>query len=159
MSKGQSFHSLEDFGKSQGFNNQKPKKNFNRDNRPSEDWIPIDLIFNRSPEKDNEFIDAVKNKVESNKEKITTSQLRNIFSTIKSLEYSEKNKTKINLLRVKFAYISGRSDKREMNEMKNLCEFLDKLILQIKDEKSWKEFKDFFEAIIAYHKFYGGKIK
>ncbi len=118
------------------------------------DLIPIGLVFNRPPEKDNEFIDLVKDYVEKNKYGITTSQLRNIFAKIKPIEYKKENLSDINLLRIKFAYISGRSDKREM---KNLCGFLDKLISEVKNQENWNQFKNFFEAIIAYHKYFGGK--
>ncbi len=146
------YNSFEELGKSKGLKPPRPKnKGGGRKSNP--EIIPINLIFNRKSEDDNRFIDEVKSYAKNNQKAITTSQLRNIFSKIKPIKSYEENKTKINLLRVKFAYISGRSGK---SGMEKLCEFLDMLISEIQNDTNWDEFKDFFEALIAYHKFFGG---
>jgi len=95
------------------------------------------------------------------KEGLTTSQIRNIFSDVKRLESYEKNKTELLLLRPKLAYVAGRHGKKRGRELTgaivDLQVILDKCIEGIKDEKSFKNFQDFFEAILAYHRYYGGK--
>jgi len=85
---------------------------------------------------------------------LTTSQIRNIFSDIKRMESFEKNKADLILLRPKLAYVAGRH-KRRVKVILDLQEVLDKCIQEIRDEKSFGNFQNFFEAILAYHKYYG----
>ncbi|OYT58597.1 type III-A CRISPR-associated protein Csm2 [Thermoplasmatales archaeon ex4484_30] len=85
---------------------------------------------------------------------LTTSQIRNIFSDVKKLDKYDTDKTNLLLLRPKLAYVAGRHGKRT-KVIKELHEVIDACIIQVKDNQSLKNFKDFFEAIIAYHKYYG----
>lgn len=87
--------------------------------------------------------------------KLTTSQIRKIFSDIKKLKSYEKNKSELILLRPKLAYIAGRHGRRAKG-VKDLQEVIDACVKQIKDDSSFKNFQSFFEAILAYHKYYGG---
>ena len=83
-------------------------------------------------------------------ENITTSQLRNIFSVAKRA----KKKEDLFFMRPKLAYAYGRADK---DELKKLLFFLDKQIKSVKEDLDVKKFQELFEAIVAYHKYYGGK--
>ena len=85
---------------------------------------------------------------------LSTSQIRNIFSDIKKMDSFEKNKKELILLRPKLAYIAGRH-RRRTRVITDLQEVMDRCIQEIKDNKSFKNFQDFFEAILAYHKYYG----
>ena len=85
---------------------------------------------------------------------LTTSQIRNIFSDVKKLDKYDTDKTNLLLLRPKLAYVAGRHGKKT-RVIKELQEVIDACITQVKDNQSLKNFKDFFEAIIAYHKYYG----
>jgi len=96
----------------------------------------------------NEVVDKRKKKTRS--DKITSSQLRNIFSKLKP----ETSIQKVMLLRPQLAYIGGRTDSKELKE---LVFILETLIKRIDDSAKLQSFKEFFEAIIAYHKYYGGK--
>lgn len=94
--------------------------------------------------------------------RVTTSQLRNIFDATKRIRWKEDNEeetiNELNLLRPKMAFLSGRHHK--IIELKNLQKILDKAIREVvnsKDRKKFNEFQDFFEAITAYHRYYGGK--
>jgi len=87
---------------------------------------------------------------------LTTSQIRKIFSDVKKLESYEKNKAELLLLRPKLAYVAGRHGKRSKG-VKDLQEIIDACVRQIKDDESFKNFQNFFEAILAYHKYYGGE--
>jgi CRISPR-associated protein Csm2 len=78
---------------------------------------------------------------------MTTSQIRNIFSEVKKMKF---DKYKIELLRPQLAYTAGRH-----HEVTPLQEVLDEAIKEIDDESDFDRFKDFFEAIVAYHKKWG----
>jgi CRISPR-associated protein Csm2 len=97
----------------------------------------------------NDYIGNVKNYVKTNIKGITTNQLRNVFSRIKKVKPDKLGD--LYVLRPQLAYVSGKSDKKEM---KTLVYFLDSLITKTDDPAKLKEFKNFFEAIVAYHKFY-----
>jgi len=88
--------------------------------------------------------------------RLTTSQIRNIFSSVKRLESFKKNGTELLLLRPKMAYVAGRHGKRT-RVIRDLQEVMDKCIQEVRDEVSFKNFQDFFEAILAYHRYYGGE--
>ncbi len=101
----------------------------------------------------NDYIDRVKRFIYDNYKKMTTSQLRNIFARVQKIE-SERY-YKLYLLRPKLAFIAGRSD--TTNEMKTMIFLLDQLISNVDSPEKLKQFQAFYEAVIAYHKYYGGK--
>lgn len=85
--------------------------------------------------------------------KISTSQIRAIFTKVKRLSDNfESCKKDLNLLRPKLAYQKGR-----FADLEPLTNVLINLIKNVKDDSTLKGFKEFFEAIIAYHKAYGGR--
>lgn len=79
-----------------------------------------------------------------------TSQIRKIFGEVKKMQGYDKNA--LNLLRPKLAYTAGRHKK-----VRDLQEVLDEAIKMIDDQSKFENFRNFFEAIVAYHKKYGGK--
>ncbi|NTV18267.1 MAG: type III-A CRISPR-associated protein Csm2 [Bacteroidales bacterium] len=109
----------------------------------------VDLILLQKVSSYNEYIDKVKRYVENTKKGMTTSQLRNVYSRIKNLE----SITELFTLRPKVAYVAGRADR---HELKTFLYLIDQLIRSVDDVSKLKQLKDFFEAIIAYHKYYGG---
>lgn len=80
--------------------------------------------------------------------RMTTSQIRNIYIDVKQMQ--EFDKYKLDLLRPKMAYVAGRH-----RETRDLQIVLDLAIRKIDNEKKFEKFKDFFEAIVAYHHNYG----
>ncbi len=85
--------------------------------------------------------------------RISTSQIRAIFTEVKRLpDNFEHSKKDLNLLRPKLAYQQGR-----FGVLAPLTEVLIHLIKNVRDDSTLKGFKEFFEAIIAYHKAYGGR--
>ncbi|KKL79011.1 hypothetical protein LCGC14_2019110 [marine sediment metagenome] len=85
--------------------------------------------------------------------KISTTQIRGIFQQVKRLSDDfETSRIPLNLLRPKLAYQTGRFEVLEP-----LTKVLTHMIKNVKDDTTLKGFKDFFEAIIAYHKAYGGE--
>lgn len=104
--------------------------------------------------------DIAEKALTSGREKVTTSQIRNIFGTVKSLEakgtVSPEVVSKLVLLKPKLAYAAGRHDK--VPGMKVLQTVLsDAIDLVSEKNERFGMFCGFFEAILAYHKAHGGK--
>ena len=97
---------------------------------------------------------------------ISTSQIRKFLSAVNKInnkvkyqndseELSNDIVDEIAYMRVQFAYIVG---KNNTNEMKELYKKLDPAMAEIKTSKAaFINFARYVEAIIAYHKFHGGK--
>ena len=92
---------------------------------------------------------------------LSTSQIRSIFSEVKQMREYEKDKHRLNLLRPKMAYTAGRHGKMKEGKLTgpvvDLQEILDECIERISSEEEFENFKSFFEAILAYHRYYGGR--
>ncbi|BBB93546.1 type III-A CRISPR-associated protein Csm2 [Methylomusa anaerophila] len=88
--------------------------------------------------------------------RMTTSQIRNLFAEAVRIKkiYGNDNKGpyEVNLLRAKFAYNAGR-----FREVKDFQKIADRMLLHIDSKEKFTRFFDFFEAVVAYHKQYGGK--
>lgn len=84
------------------------------------------------------------------REKLTTSQIRNILDEIQRMR--DFDEVGLHLLRPKLAYIAGRHGGR----VKDFQKMLDTAIRMTKKE-NYKNFKNFVEAIVAYHRYHGGK--
>ncbi|MCX7916668.1 MAG: type III-A CRISPR-associated protein Csm2 [bacterium] len=88
------------------------------------------------------------------KSKLTTSQIRNIFDEIQNMtSYDEK---KLQLLRPKLAYVAGRHASKTKVIKEHLQPMLDASI-KITNKDTFENFKNFLEAIVAYHRYHGGK--
>ncbi|MBS3945863.1 MAG: type III-A CRISPR-associated protein Csm2 [Melioribacter sp.] len=98
-----------------------------------------------------QFIEKIKSFLKDRAPKITTSQIRNIFSLVKR----EKEINGLKRIRPKLAYTYGRAEKNE--QLKELLFLMDSQLQGIKEQSEVPKLKDFFEALIAYHKYYGGK--
>lgn len=91
---------------------------------------------------------------------MTTSQIRNIFGEVKRIQAKGylKEKSTFLLLRPKIAYAEARvlakSGKSRISDFRTV---LDKAHIAVTDEKQFQNFVDFMEAILAYHKAYGGR--
>lgn len=81
---------------------------------------------------------------------LSASQLRNIFFDVRKVQ----TVSELYPLRPKLAYAAGRSEK---DTVKEVMQLFDDLMAKVKTESELKSFQEFFEAIVAYHKFYGGK--
>ncbi len=112
----------------------------------------VNLILSKDKGNYNNYIDNVEKYIKEKTSSISSSQLRNIFSRVKKAQSPED----LWILRPKLAYVAGRdtgSNKSEI-EIKELVYLLDKLIQNVDSESKVEQFVDFFEAIIAYHKYY-----
>ncbi len=97
-----------------------------------------------------------------NKNGVSSSQLRNIYGEIMRIKQKgyEKCKTDFVLLKPKVAYNGSRLQKdRQKKFFKN--NFINKVFNPateaVKDDKTFNHFQKFFEAVLAYHKYHGGK--
>lgn len=99
---------------------------------------------------------------------VSSSQLRNIFGYVKRLEADVKGNTedklpqktilKLRLLSPKMAYVIGRAQNYSVRTLEILKSFFDECIEKIGDSKEkFEKFINVFEAILSYHKYYGGK--
>ncbi|QCX34075.1 type III-A CRISPR-associated protein Csm2 [Caloramator sp. E03] len=90
------------------------------------------------------------------KEDVSVSQIRKIYSEIKKLEYDDKGdyKYKLRLIKAQIGYTAGRFTK--LRDLKEYLYLLIDVVLE-GNKEHLKRFKDFFEAVIAYHRAYGGK--
>jgi len=112
-----------------------------------------DDILNSNRTDENQYLNNVKALVGNLHRDISSSQLRNVFSRVKNL----KTPKELYSLRPKLAYVYGRPNTKF--GMQKIIEILDEIIVDVKSETQLKLFIDFFETIIAYHKYYeaGGK--
>ena len=87
---------------------------------------------------------------------LTTSQIRNIYSAVKKMQMKggELDTHKLLMLKPKLAYAA----KRHGGGVDILKVILTQAIDHVgNDSKNFNRFVDFFEAILAYHKAYGGR--
>ncbi|HOM40506.1 MAG TPA: type III-A CRISPR-associated protein Csm2 [Bacteroidales bacterium] len=108
---------------------------------------------------------------------MSTSQLRKFFGALKRIQADfERFKDEIPLLQPKLAYVAGKDKDKDKDKYKykdkdkgthdkvpktKIWDFYNEispLISEINgDEKKFKNFVSIVEAIIAYHKFFGGE--
>jgi CRISPR-associated protein Csm2 len=132
------------------------KKQFFKDHFTPE---PVKFILNRPEEKEEltKYLDSIKNYVKNVSNIISTRQLRNIFTEISKIKATKEGINNLELLRIKLAYIAGRSEtnnKQKNNVIRDFYSNLDELIKNVHTTNDLEIFKDFFEAIIAYHKYF-----
>ncbi|MGC8879885.1 MAG: type III-A CRISPR-associated protein Csm2 [Anaerolineae bacterium] len=90
--------------------------------------------------------------------KLSSSQLRDFFGAARTIQQrgftSAKSHRQFILLRPKLRYAAKRANVLGMNGLQAVLEYA---IDQVgEDEERFKRFMEFFEAILAYHKAYGG---
>jgi len=98
------------------------------------------------------------------REKLTTSQIRQVFTRLKSIEAKgfTGQRTEFMMLKPYIAYAAGRQDKvRGLHTFKKKITCGIDFVLQADDEqeqqKRFYNFCKFFEAVLAYHRASGGK--
>lgn len=81
---------------------------------------------------------------------LSTHQLRRIYSEI--IKVKGDDVASLKMLRPHLAYMAARQDKEDA---KKVMALLDDLIKQVQSEDQLNSMKQFAEALVAYHKFYG----
>ncbi|KRM27533.1 CRISPR-system related protein [Ligilactobacillus acidipiscis DSM 15836] len=99
------------------------------------------------------------------RDELTTSQIRNLLSLVSTIfnELSFKEVTqltgKLSYLRVQFVYQSGRNAAvKDLVRTGKILELLEK-VQTSKDKRMLIRFCHYFEALVAYFKYYGGQDK
>lgn len=89
--------------------------------------------------------------------KLSNSKIRSIYGEIKRIQMGsfEKEKPSFYLLKPKVAYSVARDDKNE--GLKLFQKIFDKCYDLVVDQHTFLNFCNLFEAILAYHKFFGEK--
>ena len=88
------------------------------------------------------------------KNRLKTSQIRKVYGAVKKIQMSDKfHRNDLVMLKPKLAYAAARND--AVTVLKDaLIQAIDKVG---DDPKRFKNFVDFFEATLAYHKAAGGQ--
>ncbi len=94
--------------------------------------------------------------------RLTSSQFRNFFGTLKSIEMKGlgENKTKFYMLKPLLAYAYARNSTSGFKDFKEVMDTGLDFIMTADESKQDKYFKNFcriVEAILAYHRAHGGK--
>ncbi len=90
---------------------------------------------------------------------LKTSQIRKFFDAVKKIQNEARMKKTGNirarLLRIKpqLAYATAKQPK----QLKDFADIVHMAIDKVEDEKDFEYFVEFVEAIVAYHKYCGGK--
>jgi CRISPR-associated protein Csm2 len=101
--------------------------------------------------------------------RLTTSQIRALFGEVRQIQAQwnmpgEQQQTlaarRLVLLKPKMAYRARRESGRAVEELRSVLDpALDEVIKEkdpVRQHENFNHFVDFFEAILAYHKSYGG---
>lgn len=117
----------------------------------AQDWKEI--VEDGNAKKLNEVADRLGNFYASgsDKQKLSSSQIRSVLDRLQRLGAYDSNQ--LQLLRPLLAYAAGRHG----GKVKHLQGVVDQAIQKVNDEDKFKHFKNFFEAIVAYHRYHGGK--
>lgn len=124
------------------------------------------ILGGNTPEAINLLIEEADRLGRALKEKnLTTSQIRNIFGEVRSIEQEVRVGTeklplsvqrRLLMLKPKMAYQVGRFGNNQA--LRALVETLSAAIDRVGDDVGrFHTFVDLFEAILAYHRFYGGR--
>jgi CRISPR-associated protein Csm2 len=97
----------------------------------------------------NDYVNRLKDYVDKHVKGITSSQLRNVYALIRE----KTNPDSLPHIRPRLAYVAGRANN---DELRTLIYLLDLLSVRVDDKAKLKNFKSFFESVIAYHKYFGG---
>lgn len=89
--------------------------------------------------------------------KLTNSKIRSIYGEIKRIQMGEfeKEKSSFYLLKPKVAYALGRDEHNDGLKLFKLI--FDRCSTDVTDHQTYLNFCNLIEAILAYHKAYGGK--
>lgn len=106
--------------------------------------------------------------INSEKKELSTSQLRKFFGELRRIDSDfSRKKNDIVMLKPMLAYAVGRDrDKKNNKNKTRIKEFEEEMSIgieairlgdEVHEKNDFKNFLKIFEAIVAYHKFYGGE--
>lgn len=100
--------------------------------------------------------------ISDSKRGVTTSQIRKVYSAVKKIQIKVQmgdgfQPDELILLKPKLAYVAARAPKDREANTKRLKDALTEAINQVDSDEKFKNFVNFFEATLAYHKASGGQ--
>ncbi len=122
---------------------------------------------------ENDYIKQAQNCMEKLHDKPTTSQLRRFLTAVNTVSskidvYRDKHggkidvlptelATEVEFLQVKLAYQIGRDTKHVMKPFNDETGLMNRIKKIGNNAKAFDDFTRYVEALVAFHKFYGGK--
>lgn len=95
---------------------------------------------------------------------ISTSQIRNFLDEVNRIAAETRGQkaddfdsSRVVLLKPQLAYAAGRQRGDEREALTDLAYLFSAAIDKVEDGKDFKKLADFTRAIVAYHRFHGGK--
>ncbi|MDN5293229.1 MAG: CRISPR-associated protein Csm2 [Eubacteriales bacterium] len=137
-----------------GQGHQSKKGQAGRDDELRELKAKVKVVIDPNQDPDGAELIAVARKMAEvcARKNMTTSQIRHLFQEVQQIRGGEGFLYQVNKLRYKFAYTAGRH-----REVKPLQQVAEVALSEVRDEKNLARFRDFFEAVVAYHRYLGGR--
>ena len=127
--------------------------------------LPPEITPKKVPEDYVDEAERIMSNLMSQPKKVTTSKIRNLLSLVTDIYNEENIRTdeklrpesivKLNLMRVRVAYECGRDDTvKSFVAQTNLLEYLKGIST---DRADLIRFAHYMEALVAFHRYFGGK--
>ena len=127
--------------------------------------LPPEITPKKVPEDYVDEAERIMRSLMSQPKKVTTSKIRNLLSLVTDIYNTENIRTdekllpesivKLNLMRVRVAYECGRDDTvKNFVAQTNLLEYLKGIST---DRADLIRFAHYMEALVAFHRYFGGK--
>ena len=137
----------------------------NRSSYGQQKELPPEITPKKVPEDYVDEAERIMRSLMSQPKKVTTSKIRNLLSLVTDIYNTENIRTeekllpesivKLNLMRVQVAYECGRDDTvKSFVAQTNLLEYLKGIST---DRADLIRFAHYMEALVAFHRYFGGK--
>ena len=137
----------------------------NRSSYGQQKELPPEITPKKVPEDYVDEAERIMRSLMSQPKKVTTSKIRNLLSLVTDIYNEENIRTeeklrpesvvKLNLMRVRVAYECGRDDTvKSFVAQTNLLEYLKGIST---DRADLIRFAHYMEALVAFHRYFGGK--
>ena len=137
----------------------------NRSSYGQQKELPPEITPKKVPEDYVDEAERIMRSLMSQPKKVTTSKIRNLLSLVTDIYNDESIRTedklkpdsvvKLNLMRVRVAYECGRDDTvKSFVAQTNLLEYLKGIST---DRADLIRFAHYMEALVAFHRYFGGK--
>ena len=137
----------------------------NRSSYGQQKELPPEITPKKVPEDYVDEAERIMRSLMSQPKKVTTSKIRNLLSLVTDIYNTENIRTeekllpesivKLNLMRVRVAYECGRDDTvKSFVAQTNLLEYLKGIST---DRANLIRFAHYMEALVAFHRYFGGK--
>lgn len=98
---------------------------------------------------------------ELSRRNMTTSQIRNFLDQVNRIWAETRagnfDDSEVILLKPQLAYSAGRESNREKQEvLKTFAGLFSAAVDRVHNREDFEKFKDLTQAVVAYHRFYGG---